>query len=505
MRRRPLLTAILLLAAAAAVADTTTGTAAAGTTAATAAATATAGTGSQKPDLSLPADTAEKWVVGFTALATDGLSAENRYLASSLPLMLRDDMSGLTTHTYTAEETDGLRKLLVTREVTKSQQAISSARKERDALLFGDAVATTDAWKAADAKILLASQRLDFLRGVDPGQVTLRDSKPVSIKSADDSGRLLDTPKIAAPQYCAQQSLDLLVGGSLQEVQGYLLLDLWAYDAALHRIVFTARDAARRDDLYADSVKLGKGLADSILGRPWALVRFAPDPPSATLAIDGVVASSGASPSVYVAPGPHVVLISAAGHASVTRSVLLSEGVETVLDDKLERTATGSVAVATDPPGAALYIDSIWVGRTPLSVDLPSTRSRGVLTMPGFYDLPFALEPDSRVAISFSLQKDLGSRDELRKKAREDFYTSFGWFALSVPFTLFSYGMAIDFGSQAVAYYYAGDYTSSASAKSTRDLFSGTYYGGIAVNVALFTWMVFRIINYVTVSNGTAG
>ena len=82
-----------------------------------------------------------------------------------------------------------------------------------------------------------------------------------------------------ARQYCEAQSLDLLIGGSLQEVQGYLLLDLWAYSAARQQIIFSTRDAARRDDLYAAAPGMGKGITEEILGRPWAMVRFVPQPP----------------------------------------------------------------------------------------------------------------------------------------------------------------------------------------------------------------------------------
>ncbi|HEY9595221.1 MAG TPA: PEGA domain-containing protein, partial [Spirochaetia bacterium] len=236
-----------------------------------------------------------------------------------------------------------------------------------------------------------------------------------------------------------------------------------------------------------------------------AVVRFAPTPPSATLKVDGATVTAGASPAVYLAPGPHLVEITAMGYASVVRSVLLPAQEQTVIDDTLEKTITGHIGVTSEPPAADVYVGSLWVGKTPLFVDRPSTRQRGVLTLPGYYDLPFSLEPTSRDSLSFSLQKDLGKRDELQKKAREDFYTSFGWFALSLPLSLFTYGMAIDFALQSNAYGSAGNAISAAASASTYYFFQGVYYGGIAVNVALFTWMVFRIINYVSISNGSAG
>ena len=50
-----------------------------------------------------------------------------------------------------------------------------------------------------------------------------------------------------------------------------------------------------------------------------------------------------------------------------------------------------------------------------------------------------------------------------------------------------------------------GDTLHASSALATFNVFNTVYYGGIALSASLFVWMVFEIINYVTISNGTAG
>ena len=511
MRRAVVVLALFTAVVSVVPADTTTAaTGAAGTTpaaSATGAASTSAAASADptKPDLSVPKDDGTKWVVGFTVLASDGLSMESRYLAYSLPLLLRDEVSGLTSHLYSDKEIDALRRLIVARQIATGEQTVTNVRKDRDALLFGDSPQTSDALKTMDLRLKAAVARGDFLRALDASLISVLKEKPVTMKSADESGKLLDAPKIPARQYCEAQSLDLLIGGSLQEVQGYLLLDLWAYSAARQEIVFSARDAARRDDLYAGAPEMGKGIAETILGRPWAMVRFAPNPPNSSLLVDGALVATGASPALYLVPGPHLIRIQAPGHAPVERSVVLESGAVAPVEDTLEKTVTGSISVGSVPEGADLYLDSIWIGKTPLVMGRPTGRSRGLLSLPGFYDLPFAVLPDSPPAVSFVLQQDLGTRDALQKKAREDFYTSFGWFAISLALPVFSYALAIDFASQRVAFLDNGDAVHAASAESARSVFGDLYYGGIAVSASLFVWMVFRIINYVTVSNGIAG
>ncbi len=55
-----------------------------------------------KPDLSLPKDVSTQWQVGITVFSAEGLSPDNAYLAYSLPLLLKNQVSGLAVHTFLA-------------------------------------------------------------------------------------------------------------------------------------------------------------------------------------------------------------------------------------------------------------------------------------------------------------------------------------------------------------------------------------------------------------------
>jgi len=136
-----------------------------------------------------------------------------------------------------------------------------------------------------------------------------------------------------------------------------------------------------------------------------------------------------------------------------------------------------------------------------MAVDRPPVRSRVILSLKGYYDAPFSLEPSSPPEITLSLQKDVGSRDLARTRAREDFYTSLGYFALSLPIPVLSYGLSIDFLLKAI------DLTTGPAAQQaqvTGYALQGVYYVGLAVSAALFTWMVTRIVHYVSTANDIA-
>jgi len=486
-----------------------TGTAAApGSTAAAGSAAASGAAAAPNPaipNLSVPVDAAKQWAVGFSVFGAEGLAKENAYLAYSLPLLLKNEVSGLDAHAFTPEERDMARSAIISREAVSAEQTITKIRKERDALAFGAVPPSPATLKGVDVRLAAVVERQEFLQMLDMSRVDVAAQKPVTFKEGSGVGKLLDLPGVSAAAYCASQALDLLVGGTLREVQGYLLLEVWAFDATRGKIVLSSREATEREKIYDFMPAVGKELAGIILGREWTQLAFNPDPPGASLYVDDTLVASGVSPSLYLSPGTKAVRISARGYRDETRTVTLEPGQKFPLDVKLEKEIAGSVSVTSDPTGADLYVDSIWKGKTPISVERPPSRSRGVLSLTGFYDLPFSIGQDSLEQLSFSLQKDIGPRDVLQKQARNDFYVSFGWFAVSIVVPLYSYALAIDSVVHENEFLLQGNTSKAASAHLNYQLFLGGYYAGMAVSAVLFTWMVFRIVHYVAVSNGTAG
>jgi hypothetical protein len=466
---------------------------------------AAAATNPGKPDLSLPKDASKEWLVGIAVFSANGLSPENAYLSYSLPLLIKNEVNGLDTHAYQDDEADLTRKAIITREITVSRKAVTSVKKEQDALLFNEVSETDPARSAVAARLSAAAARLAFLESLEPARIELTLEKPVTFKEGTGAGKLLAAPNVPPAVYCAQQGIDLLVGGSIQEVQGYLLLDVWAFDPLTGSNVFSFRNAASRDELYAALPGFGREVARTILGRAWSLVAFAPSPPDSALYVDGVLVASGASPALYLSPGQHEIRMAATGFRDVTRTISLDAEQEARIDDSLEKIAEGQVAITSDPPGADLYVDSFWKGKTPVTMDRPAQRSRGVLTSTGFYALSFPLDPDSAASLSFPLQKDVGTRDVRQTQARDEFYVSLGFFAFSIPIPLFSYALSIDFAVRTLDYQGQGLYSSAAQSQTESLVFQGVYYVGIAVSAALFTWMVTRIMHYVKVTDEIAG
>ncbi len=454
------------------------------------------------PEKEIPKDKREKWTVAFCAFNSKALSAEDGYLASSVPLLLKDGVSALRMHAYTEEEKLAYRKSIIAHELRDLYQSAAQLRNDRDGYLFSASL-ESQAFVEAEKKLQSALDRIDRLSALDPREVKLEDEKPVLIKEGTGVGKLFDAPVYSRHQFAIEQDVELLVGGALSEVQGYVVIDLWAYRPVGEKSVYVFHDAARRESIYASLSVALKGLVGTILGKQWASLTVVPDPPQSVISIDGKSMGAGRLQSAYVEPGTREIRALAPGCREAVQEVTLLPSEEKTVSIALEKEANQSMTLSSEPPGADVYLNSVWMGKTPLLLDAPSERSRVQLNMAGFYDLPFSTGPSSPPQITMALQPDVGSRDELQKKARDKFYLSFAFFALSLPIPIFSASIAQDY--ELVWLRSPEGSWEKSHAKDMYDGWTLSRYAGTGLSASFFAWMVVNLINYISVSNRSAG
>ncbi len=455
----------------------------------------------------LPKDTEKNWTVAFSALSAVGVSPENAYLAFSIPLLLRDRVSGLPSHTFSPEDQTMYASAVVTRELRAASQTLMKARQDRDALLFTNPPAGADAQDAAQKRLQTAADRQQFLRYLDPSDISFAEEKPLAFKDGPGDGRLFDAPDFSPLPFAVTQDVDVLIGGSIAEVQGYVVLDLWACEPARGGSLFTFRDTARREGLYSSVEEAAAGLTRAILGREWAALTVVPDPPQSVTEVDGKTAGAGRITSLYLAPGSRKVRVSAPGFVEKTVTVELAPSETRTLSIALEKQAASTISLTSDPPGADVYADSLWTGRTPLILSRPLERERIQMVTPGFYDAPLSVGPTSPEAITAILQPDKGSRDIRQRRARDAFYTSFAYFLLSLPIPFFCYSLAVDEAQEIrnLQGFPADTRAAQDTAYATGNAYYYTYLGGLGVSGSLLVWMIINLVTYVTSATRTAG
>ncbi len=443
-----------------------------------------------------PVDDQPDWTVGVAAFSGQGLSPDNQYLLSSIPLLLRQNLETIQTHYFTAEEKLGYRQAVIRRAERKQGGELETLRKERDALFFKESDPALLAARRGeyDQKIRQAVDGLNKLRSLAPEEVDFPDSKAVKFASGEREQVLLEAPLHSPLQVALQAPVNLLVWGRLEEIQGFLYFEVHALDSSLQAETYSYSDAVSRDELPAVLDQVGQELERQVWGRDWASLAVQASPAEASIYLDGTLVGTGQARLDFTLPGERVVRVELDGYETQVRRISLQPYSLFELRVELEELAREPRTLSSEPMGALVYSGSTRLGETPLAMFEPDSPTRFLLRLEGYRDQALYLGLGARERLQIPLLPESVDPVKLQNRARLRFYTAFALFALSVPIPFFSWGLA---GDYAVAY-------ALASSPSDRDrlarLGNAFYYAtwaSLGLSVTLAVNMVIQLVRYV--------
>ena len=381
-----------------------------------------------------PADPRADWRVGVTALRAVHLSAQNAYLASAIPRLLLERLAPIRRHRLSAAERLGRARLVLTAAIRGASERLAELQRRRDRA----ALARTET-DELEQQLGEARDRLRALRELPPEELEIVVHKPLSMTAVGSDDPLLPAPRFAPLQATREADLDLLITGELEEVDGVLFLQIRALDGNLERQVLSFRDVVRGERLDDTLAEVERQLAELLLGEPWGTLTVAPTPAQSAVYVDGAFVGLGVVELPYQVLGPHAVRVTAPGHEPLERTVTLAGGGNT-LAPALEPVAPRPVTVVSEPPGATLYLDSRYLGTTPLQVAASARPARVLVRLEGYRDAALVLRSDSASPLRIDLVRDEYDLAQFQQEQRDRFYVHFGTAVLSLagPAILFS-------------------------------------------------------------------
>jgi hypothetical protein len=466
----------------------------------------------------IPADSEKDWSVAFARFQGVDLSPEQEYLTHSLPLLLRERVSAVHTHFFGEEERAGYRRWILDQEKRRLGQTLQQLREERDELLFRDLTPSARNQQLADVdeRIREAVERLNAVSAADPELVPFPDRKPIrfvqagagseagpaaganlavaNLAGGEATDPLVETSVLSPLRVARHEQVNLLVWGTLEEIQGYLYLEVRAVDAHLGRETFYFRDAAEPEELAARLETASAELSRTLWGRDWASLAVETIPPDARVFVDGAYVGRAPVEVDYLVPGSVEIRAEAPGFRVELLRVDLPPFVQTQAAIVLERQAESPLLLSSQPPGASVYEGATWLGTTPLSVPRPESPSRFLLRLQGYPEQVLYLGPQSEDSVSVTFEAGRPEPGELQAKRRNSFYTAFGVFAASVPLPFFLWAAANDS--------YAAFQEAASGAEAERlagqvRAFYGGYAATLGVSVALFVNMMVYLLRYI--------
>jgi hypothetical protein len=285
------------------------------------------------------------------------------------------------------------------------------------------------------------------------------DEKPVFTLTQKNRAGTFPLPPGPGAEYrfCTDEKADAFLTGSLSEYYGRVFLDLRMYTrysgsySYENSVLFSYEDF----DNAVDEIANHLALAISVVYPSTILVRSSP--PEAMVLIDGAYAGRGELESRTHSPGKAEIEVIADNHIPVSIPLELKAGELAELFINLTPLGlTAFSAEVTGKPGSKVFLGSLYMGETPLTLDLPVAESSyiSVETPEGeggavilrdnniVHGAAQFERNDSYLRADFLTTVPVSEEEKLVGNTRNNFYKAYGVFWFILPASMLAAGIA---------------------------------------------------------------
>lgn len=433
------------------------------------------------------------WRVGFSRLATDGVSDAYVFSSVSIPKTWRIALNFGLRHRVSAEQAEALQLEVDRTAMAAALKTLEVAIDQRDRALLSSGTLSDDKTKTFKTNIdkaiagraayvdleplsdelkMQIKMEAEAIRAASPSPSpgSQNDSQKQRggrgpAKWVADSFAKLEIPAAGqeaelyaavAPgkraemrQVVKKENLQTLVGGRLTESQGYLFLEAFVYDRATDNIVYQEERAFLPSDIEARSAEFLDEIAEAVLSYKGAIVNVKPTSAVFNSRLVGPAESpaagreegSGPREWRYLEPGRYRLEYFATGYFPDREDIDIAEGETLVREPTLGLAPYPPVHVETVPPGAELYLQSQFMGLTPLDLEVAGGQTILMLEKEGYRRATVLVDSDKDQKVHVELRRDLIDWDVELSKRRAGFYDALGLFALSLSIPILADGL----------------------------------------------------------------
>jgi hypothetical protein len=445
-----------------------------------------------------------EWTFCITAFDTSAMSPSWQTAGDTVTRNLVGVMQNLSFRLRGDEESSYYSDYALARSVSQAADALARKRNERDLLIFrGD-----PAWKyrndlkAIDAAILQLEEEL--LKA--EASVPRVEGLPVFILSEKNREGTFPRPPEAGYEnrFCTSEKVDAFLTGRLSEYYGRIYLETKLYTRYTGSYSYEDRVLFSSEDFNQALVEISDRIAARISEIVPSAILVRTNPSNAMILLDGAYLGQGEVEVRSHSPGLTELAVHAGNHAPISIPLELKPGemAEVLID--LSPLGRNLFEVNTpDSPGSRVFLGSLYVGETPLTLELPRTQFSYISVETPDGEIGSAIMRNNnmvRGSAQFARNDDDWGRADILtsipvtkeekrvENTRRNFYTSYGAFWFILPASLLTAGIT-------ETYINATNVPSSSLYTTIR---TGAY-GVMAASLGVAFWQIFR---YLTVSNG---
>jgi hypothetical protein len=316
-----------------------------------------------------------EWTLAVTAFDTSALPPSQAVLGELIIRELVDSLWRVQYHIRSGEELAFYRDYERSRAVKAAASALDAKQKSRDELLFRG----ERRWKyrkelrAIDNEIVKLEEAL---RSAET-DIPVIEASPVFILASESP----PPPPEPGGEYafCRTRKADAFLSGSISEYHGRIYVSVKIYALYAQRYIYEDFTLFSTGDREASLAALGLSLGSLAAGTEPVRVAVKAEPSSASLTVDNSLAGRGGEFALDLFPGEFSVSAYSSGYQDAAAVLELGPGEIAELYINLTPLLSKTVEIQSDEEGALVYLGSQFIGRTPLSFEVPPYVSQYVL------------------------------------------------------------------------------------------------------------------------------
>ena len=462
-----------------------------------------------------------EWVLCITAFDTSAMSPSWQTAGDTVTRNLVSVMQNLSFRSRGEEESSYYSSYAMAKSRAEAADALAKKRNERDLLIFrGDSL-----WKyqkdlkTVDEAILKLEGELANVENLVP----LVEGLPTFILGEKNRNGTFPEPPNPGYEnrFCINEKADAFLIGRLSEYYGRIYLETKLYTRYSGSYSYEDRVLFSSEDFNQALVEISDRIAARISEIVPSAILVRAVPSDAMILLDGAYIGQGEVEVRSHSPGLTELAVHAGNHVSASIPLELKPGEMTeVLIDLFPLGRSVFEVDTPDRAGSRVFLGSLYVGETPLTLELPRMQFSyvSVETLDGETGAAIMrnnnmvrgsaqfVRNDEDWAMADIITSIPASKEEKRvDNTRRNFYTSYGTFWFILPASLITAGIAGTYIA-ANSYVTSNNLFANNSAERERIANSAAFgsaarngaYGIMVASLGVTFWQIFR---YITVSN----
>ena len=417
------------------------------------------------------------WTLCVTAIDVSALPVARHIAGDTIVKSLASSLRSVDFRVRGEEEAAYYRDVAWAKARAEAARSLQAKRNERDLLIYrGDS-----GWKYR--KNLLAvddaiTKLEDNMAEID-GRAPVVEGKPkFRLTEGNGNGIFPGAPRAGGEyRFCTEQKVDAFVTGRLSEYHDRLFLSIRVYTLFTRSYSYEDFVLFSSEDLSGAMDEISVRLSAAVSGTLPSAILIAATPKDAMVSIDDSFVGRGNMEMYAHSPGEAEITIRSDNYVPASFTLELREG--ELAELYIDLTPLGSLALdASVPgnPGSRVFLGSLFVGETPLTLQLPKNQYSYISVEAPSGETGAIVYRDNDLirgraqfiradpagddpgTAAFSTRVPVSPEEKRVDRARRGFYGAYGAFWVILPAALITGGIA---KTHSVEFYTEADFRAS--------------------------------------------